>query len=388
MSDGLDLKLGQMVMVGFRGAEPDECREFLDSLAACPPAGVWLTDNESPMGLTHGNVRSPEQIKRLTAALQDASSTPMFIAIDGEGGQVIRLKQRYGFAAFPSARELGERDDPGFTRTEAQRLARLLRGCGINFNFAPVLDVNKNPANPIIAGKERSFSADPDAVARHAEEFIRAHHEAGILCAGKHFPGHGSSATDSHKGLVDITHTWGEDELIPYRTLIQRGLLDAVLTAHVCLRNLDQLPGVPRAACPPVSAPAGKPPVAPTNAALVGKPPVAPGDSDLPATLSRRIITGLLREQLAFDGVVFTDDLNMGAIQAHYSLEQSVELCVTAGADVVLHANVMQYDPAIAARTVAILRQLVESGKLSEKRIERSCQRLVGLKRRAGLIAD
>jgi beta-N-acetylhexosaminidase len=93
MSDGLDLKLGQMVMVGFRGAEPDECREFLDSLAACPLAGVWLTDNDSPMGLTHGNVRSPEQVQRLTTALQEASGTPMFIAIDGEGGQIIRLKQ-------------------------------------------------------------------------------------------------------------------------------------------------------------------------------------------------------------------------------------------------------------------------------------------------------
>jgi beta-N-acetylhexosaminidase len=207
-----------------------------------------------------------------------------------------------------------------------------------------VLDVNKNPDNPIIAGKERSFSSDARAVARHAAAFVEAHHEAGLLCAGKHFPGHGSSATDSHKGLVDITDTWGEDELIPYRELIERKLLDAVLTAHVCLRQLD---------------------------------------SQLPATLSKPIVTGLLRDRLGFDGVIFTDDLNMGAIQAHYALEQSIELCIAAGADVIVHANVMQYDPQIATKTIAILRGLVQAGRLSEVRVEQSYERIMTLKRRA-----
>ncbi|HOA73731.1 MAG TPA: glycoside hydrolase family 3 N-terminal domain-containing protein [Phycisphaerae bacterium] len=343
MGDTLNAKLAQMVMVGFRGAEPDECRAFLDSLAECPIAGVWLTDNKSPMGLTHGNIRSPEQVRRLTQALQNASPTPLFIAIDAEGGQVIRLEECYGFEAFPSARELGERDDPTFTRSSAERLARLLAECGINFNFAPVLDLNKNPANPIIAGKHRAFSADTQTVARHAAIFVEAHHRAGILCAGKHFPGHGSSSTDSHHGLVDVTQTWGEDELIPYQHLIANGLLDAVLTAHVCLRQIDP---------------------------------------DLPATLSPRVVTGLLRERLGFEGVVFTDDLNMGAIQDHYPLERAVELCVQAGADVVLHANVKHYDPDIARRTVAILRQLVESGRLTEQRIDQSNQRIAALRSR------
>jgi beta-N-acetylhexosaminidase len=343
MGDALNAKLAKMVMVGFRGAEPDECRAFLDSLAECPIAGLWLTDNESPMGLTHGNIRSPDQVRRLTQALQNASPAPMFIAIDAEGGQVIRLKQRYGFQAFPSPREVGERDDPAFTRAHAERLAGLLAECGINFNFAPVLDVNKNPANPIIAGKQRAFSADGGVVARHAAIIVEAHHRAGILCAGKHFPGHGSSSTDSHKGLVDVTDTWGEDELVPYQHLIAGGLLDAVLTAHVCLRQIDP---------------------------------------DLPATLSQQVVTGLLRERLGFEGVVFTDDLNMGAIQDHYPLERSVELCVQAGADVVLHANVMHYDPDIARRTVMILRQLVESGRLTEQRIDESNQRIAALQSR------
>lgn len=347
MGDDWDIKLGQMVMVGFRGAEPDECRSFLDSLGHCPIGGVWLTDNESPMGLTHGNIRSPEQVVRLTAELQRAARMPLFIAIDGEGGRIIRLKERYGFPQFPSAQSLGQRNDPAFTRAEARKLAELLRACGINFNFAPVLDVNKNSQNPIIGGKERSFSPDPCLVARHAVEFVEAHHAAGLVCAGKHFPGHGSSATDSHKGLVDVSQTWGEDELVPYSELIARGLLDAVLTAHVHLRQID---------------------------------------AEYPATLSEKIITGVLRERLGFEGLVFTDDLNMGAIQAHYSLEQSVELCVRAGADVVLHANVMHYEPEIGRRTIAILKQLIEAGRLSPERVEQSYQRVMTLKRRLGLM--
>ncbi|MBI4578348.1 MAG: glycoside hydrolase family 3 [Planctomycetes bacterium] len=347
MVDGIEVKLGQMVMVGFRGAEPAECDEFLRSLRDRPLAGVWLTDNDSPMGYTHGNIRSPEQVRRLTADLQRAAAVPLFISIDAEGGQTIRLKERYGFARFASPRDLGERNDPAFTRAEARRLAGTLKECGINFNFAPVLDVNRNPANPIIAAKGRSFSPDAAVVARHAAEFIEAHHEAGILCAGKHFPGHGSSTTDSHKGAVDVTDTWDDVELLPYRHLIQRGVLDAVLTAHVRLRQLDP---------------------------------------HLPATLSEKIVTGLLREQLGFDGLVFTDDLNMGAIQSNYTLEQSVELCVQAGADVLVHANVMAYDRDIARRTVAILQQLVESGRLGEARVDRSYQRVMRLKRRLGLL--
>jgi beta-N-acetylhexosaminidase len=347
MGFALDEMLGQMVMVGFRGAEPEECRGFLDSLRHCPPAGVWLTDNDSPLGWTHGNIRSPEQLRRLTTELQAASAIPLFVAIDAEGGQVIRLKEKYGFPAFPSPQHLGERDDPDFTRAEAQRLAATLQACGINFNFAPVLDVNVNPANPIIGSRERSLSADPRVVARHAAAFVEAHHRAGILCAGKHFPGHGSSQTDSHKGMVDVTGSWSEDELLPYRSLIDAGLLDAVLTAHVYIRSLD-----------PVH----------------------------PATLSPDIVGGLLRQRMGFHGLVFTDDINMGAIQAHYPLENSIELCVAAGADVVLHANIDPHDPAIVAHTIDILRRLVAGGRLSEARVAESVGRVMRLKRHIGLL--
>lgn len=208
------------------------------------------------------------------------------------------------------------------------------------------LDVNINPDNPIIGRKERSYSANAENAALHAAAVIEAHHELGILCAGKHFPGHGSSLADSHKGLVDITDTWNPSELLPYRLLIRKGLLDAVLSAHVFLRQYDPV---------------------------------------YPATLSEKILTGILRHELQFDGIVFTDDLNMGAIHQNYSLEQSVELCIQAGADVILHANVDQYEPHIAEKTVAILKQLVESGRLCEDRIDQSFQRIMALKQKQGL---
>lgn len=347
MTYPLDVKLGQMVMVGFRGATRDAYGDTLELIDRHQLGGVWLTDNDSPMGRTRGNIQSPEQLRTLTADLRTAAAIPLFIAIDAEGGEVIRLKESYGFPRFDSPRQLGERDDPAHTCAFADHLADTLAACGINFNFAPVLDLAKNPANPIIAGKQRAISRDPEAVARHAAAIIEAHHGRGILCAGKHFPGHGSSVTDSHKGLVDVTDTWGDDELIPYRRLIERCMLDAVLSAHVFLRQFD---------------------------------------ADRPATLAPAILTGILRKGLGFDGVVFTDDLNMGAIQQHYPLEQAVALCVEAGADVVLHANVDHYDPATAAKTIAILRRLVESGRIREERIDESFQRIMRLKSRLGSI--
>lgn len=343
MDCSLEVKLGQMVVVGFRGATRSEYGSFLEQFHDLHLGGVWLTDNESPMGHTLGNIQSPDQVRQLTTDLRQASEIPPFIAIDAEGGQVIRLKERYGFPKFPSARALGDMNDVHVTRAHAGQIARTLHECGINFNFSPVLDVNVNPDNPIIGRKERSYSSSAEAVALHATAVIEAHHEQGILCAGKHFPGHGSSLTDSHKGLVDITDTWNPSELLPYRLLIQNGLLDAVLSAHVFLRQYDPV---------------------------------------YPATLSDKIMTGILRQELQFGGIVFTDDLNMGAIHQNYSLEQSVELCIQAGADVVLHANVDQYDPQIAPKTVAILKQLVSDNKISEERIDESFRRIMQTKDR------
>lgn len=347
MSPSLDLQLGQMLMVGFRGATPDECRPFLEQIRRQPIGGVWLTDADSPMGRVPGNIRSPEQLKALTAALQEASPIPLLISIDAEGGQVIRLKEACGFPAFPSPQALGERDDAFLTRREAGRLATLLRELGINFNLAPVVDVNVNPANPVIGSRGRSFSPDPHTVIRHAWAFIEAHHELGIACALKHFPGHGSSSADSHLEMVDVTQTWSDSELMPYRELVARGFADAVLSAHVFIRHID---------------------------------------ADDPATLSRKIMTGVLREQIGFEGVVLSDDMNMGAIQKYYAADDAPARALDAGIDVIVHGNCDRYDPDIVEHTLSRLGGLMAAGRLSEERVEVSYQRIMRFKKKYGLV--
>lgn len=347
MDPPLNVKLGQMILVGFRGTTARQCADFIAQLKHYHIGGVWLTDNESPMGATIGNIESPAQLRRLIADLQTAAPLPLLVALDGEGGSVIRLKEKYGFPKFLSASELGERDDSAFTRSHAALLAETLCDCGINWNLAPVVDLDRNPDNPVIGKRRRAFGRDASTVLRHATVFMEAHHERNILCALKHFPGHGSSATDSHKGMVDVTATWSEEELIPYRELITRGLADSVLSGHILLRSLD---------------------------------------AKHPATLSSSILGGLLRQTMGFDGVILSDDLNMGAIQNHYSPEQTVALSLDAGVDMLLHGNVDHYNERIVEHTMNILRKLVAEGRLSEERISASYRRILALKRRANLL--
>jgi beta-N-acetylhexosaminidase len=219
----------------------------------------------------------------------------------------------------------------------------MLAELGINLNLAPVVDLNTNPDNPVIGRLERSFSADPAVVTEHALAFIRAHHEHQVLCSLKHFPGHGSSATDSHLGLVDVTSTWSSAELEPYARIIEAGEADTIMTAHVFNATLD-----------------------PTY----------------PATLSRPTITGILRDRLHYGGVVLCDDLQMGAIREQYGYETAVEAVIAAGVDILVIANNTVYEEGITARTVAIIKQLMEDGKVSEARIDESHGRIQRLKSR------
>ncbi|GBD13305.1 Beta-hexosaminidase [bacterium HR24] len=205
------------------------------------------------------------------------------------------------------------------------------------------MDVNLNPQNPIIGRLGRSFSADPRAVTDHALEFIRAHHQRGVLCTLKHFPGHGSSRADTHLGFVDVTDTWSPVELEPYRHIIAAGEADVVMTAHVFNARLDP---------------------------------------DYPATLSRKTIGGLLRGELGFQGVVMSDDLQMGAIRERYSYERAVELCILAGVDLLAIANNSIYEPDIVPRTVDLVERLVRQGRVPEERIRESYARIQRLKSR------
>lgn len=334
------LPLGQLLLVGFAGSDIEAGHPILKDIRERHLGGVVLfnygPDREHPAG----NITSPRQLRKLTSRLQATAAAPLLIAIDQEGGRICRLKQDFGFPPTEAAETLGRRNDLDTTFRRADEIARTLKDAGINLNLAPVVDVNLNPANPVIGGLQRSFSADPSLVTAHARQFIRAHHARGILCSLKHFPGHGSSSADSHKGFVDVTTRWSERELEPFRDLIEEGLADTVLTAHVFNARLDPA---------------------------------------LPATLSKTTIDGLLRGRLGFDGVVISDDLTMGAIADHYPLEEAVEKALHAGVDILLLAD---NRPDVTARMLAVLEHLVDSGRISRQRVRQSLQRIAKLKAR------
>jgi beta-N-acetylhexosaminidase len=204
------------------------------------------------------------------------------------------------------------------------------------------VDVNLNPQNPIIGAKERSFSSDPAIVTQHALAVIEEHRQRNILTAIKHFPGHGSSAADSHLGLVDVTHRWQRKELEPFRAIIAAQMADLVMTAHIF------------------------------NATW----------GTVPATLSRYVLTKLLRDSLNFRGVIVSDDMQMKAIAAHYGLEEAIRLALQAGVDMLTFGNNMDYDEQIAQKAVAIIKRLIAAGTISRERIDESYRRILALKMR------
>ncbi|MFP4560675.1 MAG: glycoside hydrolase family 3 protein [Thiohalorhabdus sp.] len=340
----LDARIGQMLMVGFRGTLPGPEHPILEDIRDRRIGGVILFDRDVAAASDRRNIRSPAQVRRLTARLQKAAERPLLIAVDQEGGRVSRLPPERGFTPTPSAAELAAAG-PEATRRAAGETARQLGSLGLNLNLVPVLDLARNPDSPVIAGLERSFGADPGSVARHAAAVVHAHRAAGVLTSVKHFPGHGSARGDTHRGLVDITRTWDPAELAPYRRLLARGLVDTVMVGHLMHRGLDP---------------------------------------EWPASLSRRVIHGLVRKELGFEGVVILDDLQMGAIREHHELRTVVRRALEADADILLFGNNLVYEPRIAARVHGIIREMVRSGRVSEERIDRSYRRIQTLKERVG----
>jgi beta-N-acetylhexosaminidase len=343
-ADSLGIKIGQMLMVGFRGTEAGDESAIARDLAVNRIGGVILFDYDVPAKSPLRNIVSPAQVRSLTGALQRRSAIPLFVAIDQEGGRVNRLKPKYGFPPSLSQRAVGRIDAIDSTTAAANRTARTLADAGLTLNFAPVLDLEANPSNPVIAKLERSFSADPALVAKHGRAMIDAFHARGIFCAVKHFPGHGSSAGDTHEGFVDVTESWTHRELEPFGTLIHEGRCDMVMTAHIVNRRLDPV---------------------------------------YPSTLSARIITGLLRDSLGFQGVVVSDDLQMKAISEHFGFDEAIRLAVLAGVDILLFGNnAGVFDERVATKAAASLRALVASGAITGERINQSYRRIMALKAR------
>jgi beta-N-acetylhexosaminidase len=338
----LEPELGRLLLVGFQGTELDGNAQLERLLCEVRVGGVALFDR---------NIVDAAQLARLTGALSAralaCTGRTLLVAVDAEGGQVMRLGPSAGFTATLSAQELGEANDFTLTELEARRIGRLLRETGINWNLAPVVDVGYNPANPVIVGAARSFSANPWLVTAHARAFIRGMRAEGVLTALKHFPGHGSSYGDSHKGFVDVTATANRDaELEPYRILIAERMVDTIMTAHVFNRALDDR---------------------------------------FPATLSRPTLTGLLREELGWEGPVLTDDLRMGAIQEQYGLAAAAVTALAAGADILLIADDRLPDDGSGAQAALLeLRARLAGGRLDAERVEQALGRVAALEARLG----
>ncbi|HEX8761395.1 MAG TPA: glycoside hydrolase family 3 N-terminal domain-containing protein [Pseudonocardiaceae bacterium] len=340
----LERKIGQMLVVGFRGMSVEDAGLVGEQIRGGQVGGVVLFDVDVLNGEQVRNIRSPDQVRMLINGLEQEAGGTLLVAVDQEGGRVTRLKEQYGFPPTLSQRELAQRGVKA-TREQAAVTARTLSQLGINVNLAPVIDLDINPASPAIGAFGRSFSADTQIVSEHAQAVIHAHHELGVLTAVKHFPGHGSATADSHRGFVDVSDTWSEVEHAPYRALIHDGMVDIVMTAHVFNRHLDP---------------------------------------DWPATLSPSTITGLLRQRLGFDGVVMADDMQMGAIAERYSLETALQQAIVAGIDILVFANnnPRTYEPDIAPKAINIIAGLVEDGTISPARIDESVRRIEALKKR------
>ncbi|HTJ56425.1 MAG TPA: glycoside hydrolase family 3 N-terminal domain-containing protein [Devosiaceae bacterium] len=348
----LEQMAGQMVLVGFQGNSLSDAtvKTLTGEIAKGQIGGVMYLRT---------NVKSLDTVKAMNAAFKAANpALEPFISLDQEGGAVQRLNAKVGFPEMPSQQDVAKSDTPVEAEALYAKTAEGLAGLGFNVNFGPVVDLNINPNNPIIGKYGRAFSVDPKVVTTYAEAFIDAHHKAHVLTSLKHFPGHGSSTSDSHKGFVDISDTWKPVELDPYKALIQDEKLDFVMVGHLYDKHHD-----------------------------------APGDTlQLPASLSPVWIGDVLRNQLHFKGVAISDDLEMGAIRNMFKADSNAEIvrqtvvkAVNAGENVLLFSNTAAPDPKLGAQIQSILVAEAQKDPAFEKKIEASYKLIVALKQRNGM---
>lgn len=334
-------KIGQMIIIGFRGTEVDENSKIVKDINKYNVGGIILFDRDAITKTFPRNIINPSQTKKLISDIKNLSSSDIFVSIDAEGGLINRLKEEYGFTSIPSAEDIG-RQAPEKAKEYATILGKQLKELGFNIDFAPVVDVNTNENNPIIGKLERSFSDDEEKVAIYASNFIEGLNEQGIITSIKHFPGHGSSTSDSHLGIVDITNTYNNRELVPYQRLIEDNYSQIVMTAHVINTNIDP---------------------------------------DYPATLSPYFIKDILRKELGFNGVIASDDMHMGAIVDNYGFSEAIIKAINAGCDIlIISNNGKEYNENVAEEAIEIIFNAVKSGEISKNQIIDSCERIQKLK--------
>lgn len=334
---------GQMLMVGFHGTSAPSNSQICRDIRDYNLGGVILFDFNPVDKTKPKNIQSKTQVAKLTKELQACSRDgKLLIAVDQEGGKVQRLKSQYGFYGnYPKASDVQKMDRQQIFDTYAS-MAKELKSVGINFDLAPVVDLAVNPKNTVIYGLGRSFGADPQKVVRISSVFIDAMHRYGVLTSIKHFPGHGSSMGDTHKGFVDVTHLWQAKELEPYRLLADKA--DTVMVAHVFNQKLDP---------------------------------------NYPASLSYETVTKKLRWELDYHGVVITDDLQMGAISQKYSLRDRLKLSINAGDDILLFGNQLDPRKTVSTKTlIDTMMALVKSGEVKSESIAKAYERVQKLKQK------
>ena len=294
----IERMISKMVVLGFNGETVSPNDEIYKNVKS-GLGGVILFDKDPNDKQKVKNVRDKEQLKKLTSQLQAISKQKLLISIDQEGGIVQRLKSSDGFVNTPKASEVALKGE-NFAKQSYALLAKDLKESGINTDFAPVVDLAINKENKVIVTRGRSFGESSKEVIKYSSIFVDELKKQKIISVLKHFPGHGSSLGDSHLGFVDISNTWSQKELEPYKYFIQNNKVDMIMSAHVFNKNLDK---------------------------------------NYPATLSYEINTKLLRYKLGYEGVLISDDLQMSAISKHYDLKETLTLAINSGVNMLLFAN-------------------------------------------------
>ncbi|GAA0488024.1 beta-N-acetylhexosaminidase [Salinibacillus aidingensis] len=330
----LDEKIGQMLLVGFEGTRLNgEVKAYIEDYHV---GGLILFKE---------NLLDVEQTTKLLNHIKhkNKGQIPLFLGIDEEGGEISRVPDE--LKALPDAREVGEVDQPELSFQYGNMLANQIQPLGFNMDFAPVLDINTNPENPIIG--RRAFGSTAEKVTKHGLAVMNGIRATGVIPVVKHFPGHGDTSLDSHEELPVVSKSLEELqdlELKPFKAAIKRNA-DAVMMAHLSVPNID---------------------------------------NKYPASLSKRMIQGLLRNQMGFEGLVITDDLTMKAITNQYTVADAAVQSVKAGSDILLIAHQKEN----VAETFKKLKQAVKTGDLSEQRINESVYRILDKKRQFNIHND
>ncbi len=331
----LDEKIGQLVIVGLDGYTTDEhARQMIEEY------------NVGGFILFKSNIKSSHQMLELLNSLKSinqANKVPLFLSVDEEGGRVSRLPGE--FLKIPSNKIIGKLNNSSVSYKVGSIIGEELKAFGMNMNFAPVLDINSNPKNPVIG--DRSFGTGPDLVSKLGVQTMQGLQSQNIIPVIKHFPGHGDTSTDSHVGLPRVNNDLKRlrsFELRPFADAIENGA-EAVMVAHILLPKID-----------------------PEN----------------PASFSKTIISDILRRDMEFDGVVITDDFTMGAIVKNYNIGQAAVKSILAGSDIVLVCHDYEKQKAV----ISALKNATQSGLLPMKRIDQSVSRILRLKQEHGINDD